>query len=596
MQWFSPLLSARRIVAALQTSRGTECGCAHAAAGVAVLVALVSGPLSSRAVQNPSISIDMITTGNTYTPTADADSDGIPDPGTNHMTLGPIDNCLTTHPPGEDFIHGHSAHLVIQNVEDLVGWSARFNYMGDQLHLVNFGPTPFDDTFTGRLVGFLNLPIDSGTHRGVSTSVSIPPATPGPQTALIGAVYIGSQSLAVSPDTPQKAVHDEPNRTYGTTGGGILADLVLRVEAGNRHQPSLFLNLDDGNPSSPGTEVDVFTGTGIQIPANQLGDGYHGEGSTCVPLNCTVNECPPVTPSPTPSPSPTPGPEGIALDMIPTGNSYAPGVDGNSDGLPDPGTNHMTIGPIDSCLTTAAPGSNVQHFHTAHLVTQNVEDLVGWTARVNYLGDQMRPSSVNIAPFTDTFTFQSVGFTNLPLVGAFGVHRGLTTSANIPPAAPGPQTAHFGGVYAGPYAFAVSPDTPQKVPHDEANQTYGTTGGGVLAAVTLEVRPGNAGQPSLFANLDDGNPNTPGSSVTVFTGSGTTELPFPVNQLGDGFHGEGATCVPQDCTVNECQFSTPGPTDTPTPSPPPTPTPSPFPQNPRIAIDMVTTGNGYVPG
>ena len=176
------VFSIGRIVAALQHRAALSAAALTMAALVAVLVALVSGPLSSRAVQNPSISINMITTGNTYTPTADADSDGIPDPGTNHMTLGPIDNCLTTHPPGGRFYtRPHVPTLSSRTFEDLVGWSARFNYMGDQLHLVNFGPTPFDDTFTGRLVGFLNLPIDYRvTHRGVSTSVSIPPACARP--------------------------------------------------------------------------------------------------------------------------------------------------------------------------------------------------------------------------------------------------------------------------------------------------------------------------------------------------------------------------------------------------------------------------------
>src|SRR5207249_5167680 len=39
------------------------------------------------------------------------------------------------------------------------------------------------------------------------------------------------------------------------------------------------------------------------------GDGFHGEGVTCVPQDCTTVECPPVaTPTPTPTLSPTPTP------------------------------------------------------------------------------------------------------------------------------------------------------------------------------------------------------------------------------------------------------------------------------------------------
>ena len=129
MQWLSPLLSARRIVAALKGRAALSAAALIAAAAVAVMVALVSGPLSSGAVQNASVSIDMITTGNTYTPGADANEDGFPDPGTNHMTVGSIDNCLTTAAPGNNLMHNHPVHLVIQNVEDVVAW-----YGALQLH------------------------------------------------------------------------------------------------------------------------------------------------------------------------------------------------------------------------------------------------------------------------------------------------------------------------------------------------------------------------------------------------------------------------------------------------------------------------------
>ena len=76
-------------------------------------------------------------------------------------------------------------------------------------------------------------------------------------------------------------------------------------------------------------------------------------------------------------------------------------------------------------------------------------------------------------------------------------------------------------VYNGTLTFAVSPDTPHKAVHDEPNQTYGTTGGGILAAVTLQVVGNEQGHRSLFMDLDDGNPNPPGSNVTVFTSTGS---------------------------------------------------------------------------
>src|SRR5207244_10687263 len=107
----------------------------------------------------------------------------------------------------------------------------------------------------------------------------------------------------------------------------------------------------------------------------------------------------------------------MSLDMVTSGNTY------------DSATNTMTVGSIDNCLTTQA-GNNAQHNHTAHLVIQNVEDLIGWQARMNYDGGRMRPSGVNFSPFADTGTGQNISFVNLPLDGT--VHRDLTTASNIP--------------------------------------------------------------------------------------------------------------------------------------------------------------------
>ena len=47
---------------------------------------LLSGRLTSHAVQNPTFSLDMVTAGNTY------------DDSTNSMAVGTTDNCLTTAP------------------------------------------------------------------------------------------------------------------------------------------------------------------------------------------------------------------------------------------------------------------------------------------------------------------------------------------------------------------------------------------------------------------------------------------------------------------------------------------------------------------
>jgi hypothetical protein len=216
----------------------------------------------------------------------------------------------------------------------------------------------------------------------------------------------------------------------------------------------------------------------------------------------------------------------ISLDMVTSGNTY------------DETTNTMTVGSIDSCLTSATANPST-HNHTVHMVIENVEDLVGWHVRLNYVGDKMRPNTVNFTPFVDNTTGQIISFVNLPIDQFTGVHRDLTSASNIPLAAPGPQTARFGSSYLGNPNFAVSPDTPHKAIPDDGS--YDAPTGGVLAAVNLQVVGNQSSQPALFMNLDH---NTFGTGVSVFTGSGTEAIYLSSAQLGDGFHGEGANCAP----------------------------------------------------
>jgi Thrombospondin type 3 repeat len=246
-----------------------------ALAATAVTVALLAGALNSRAVQDPTIALDMVTTGNTY------------DDATNTMTVGDIDPCLTSATANTG-THTHQAHLVVQNVEDLVAFQVRLNYIGDQMRPSTFNPTPFMDSNTGQSVGFINLPIDSvsGVHRGVTPAVTVPPApvdgTRTPQTALVGAAYNGNQTFPVSPDTPPKAAPDDSS--YSAPSGGVVGSLVLQVVGDESGQASLFMDLDDGTPNPPGSRVVVWTGDGassIDLAESALFDGFHGEGSPC---------------------------------------------------------------------------------------------------------------------------------------------------------------------------------------------------------------------------------------------------------------------------------------------------------------------------
>jgi hypothetical protein len=124
----------------------------------------------------------------------------------------------------------------------------------------------------------------------------------------------------------------------------------------------------------------------------------------------------------------------LALDMDPAGNTY------------DAATNSMTLGQTDYCLEALPPGNNLAHTHPAHLVIRAVEDTVGWQARLNYEGAQIRPVAVNFTPFSDGERGQNISFANLPLDSGTGVHRDLTTASSIPTFAIGPQTALIGAV------------------------------------------------------------------------------------------------------------------------------------------------------
>src|SRR2546426_12824785 len=112
------------------------------------------GAFTSRAVQAPNVSLDMVTTGNTY------------NEATNSMTVGTIDPCLVSA-TATITSHLHASQLIINNVEDLVGWQARLNYIGDKMRVQGAQPVPFVDNTTFQNVGFTNLPIDAGVHRDV---------------------------------------------------------------------------------------------------------------------------------------------------------------------------------------------------------------------------------------------------------------------------------------------------------------------------------------------------------------------------------------------------------------------------------------------
>jgi hypothetical protein len=246
----------------------------------------------------------------------------------------------------------------------------------------------------------------------------------------------------------------------------------------------------------------------------------------------------------------------ISIDMAPEGNAY------------DENTNTMIAGPVDLCLGTAAPGNNAEHTHVVQILIHDVEDLVGWQARLNYDGGRMRPNTANFTPFSDNLRGQNISFTNLPLDSSSGVHREVISASTIPPAAPGFQTALIGATNVGTHTAATSPDTPAKAPADDTS--YSAPSGGVLASLNLQVFPGQAGQALMVMDVDDANPNPPGSKVVIFDGFTIQDINLAESAVFDGFHAEGSACVlppgvatppPAGGGGGQPGGGTPGPTD-----------------------------------
>jgi hypothetical protein len=264
----------------------------------ALTVAIIASVLlltvsQTRAVQAPKISLDMVIAGNTYS-----------DPGAggnNSMTVGTIDNCLTSI-PANGTQHNHGTHLIIQDVEDVLGYQVRLNFDGSRMRPLTWNPTPFTDTNTGQNVGFVNLPAPSGSHAAV-VAISDFSQT---NTALVGGAHLGPQDFANSPDTPAKVTPDDTS--YSAPTGGILGTLILQVVGDQTGQASLFVDVDDDLPNAPGSGVTIWNGSGqssINLTEGALFDGFHGEGAAC---SAQVPPTPTPTDTPIPTATPTPGP------------------------------------------------------------------------------------------------------------------------------------------------------------------------------------------------------------------------------------------------------------------------------------------------
>src|SRR5438093_362925 len=209
----------------------------------------------TKAVQNPTLSLDMVTTGNMYDGTA-----------TQTMTVGTIDNCLThdaAQLPDPNTQHNHVVNLIVQNVEDIAGAQARFNHDDTKAEVTNLNWTPFSDPNTLSPVGFLNLPIDptATDHRAVTQTSDF--SQPG--TSLSAASYLGTQDAAISPDTPAKPAPDG-NTSYSAPSGGARTGTPRTSPAAS---PAALppTGTSAGGGSSPWTYV-LLLGAGMTASAS----------------------------------------------------------------------------------------------------------------------------------------------------------------------------------------------------------------------------------------------------------------------------------------------------------------------------------------
>ena len=269
-----------------------------AAAVAAASVLLLAGVFAAQAVQAPKMSLDMDPSGNGVS---------VGGFGGNVMAVGTIEQCATTNPgspiPAGPFPPAptFTTQLIIKDVEDLLGWQARFNYDGTKVGFSSFNETPFTSVINSAPIGFANLPFDliSGVHRGTAAPSAVRNAGTVNESVLFAAVYQSTQTFIVSADTPSKAVHDETTRTYDAPSGGVLADVIWTIRPGADGDPSVHLDLDDGDPNATGSKLTVFTVSGvtsIDLAESDLSDGFLGVNTPCIV---------PGGPAPTPTSTPT---------------------------------------------------------------------------------------------------------------------------------------------------------------------------------------------------------------------------------------------------------------------------------------------------
>ena len=278
------------------------------AAGVAAAVFaasaafLLSGLLTSHAVQNPRISLDMVTTGNTY------------DDTTNTMTLGPINSCLTSaanpatpHPPDASRHPGRRGPRRLSGPPQLHRrQDAAEHLQPDTLHRQQHRPVR-------RLRQPADRPDEPHPPHRHSRAVDTGRSTRRHEHAPDGARRRHLHRHAGLPGLAGHAAQGRSRRRLLRRPNRRRSRLAHPPGARQRERPAVALHEPRRQQPEPARQrccgLHRQRDDDHKPHSNQLGDGFHGEGPTCVPLDCTSQECPgPGTPNPNDCRSWTPGP------------------------------------------------------------------------------------------------------------------------------------------------------------------------------------------------------------------------------------------------------------------------------------------------
>ena len=284
------------------------------AAAVAGVLALTGQFASATHVPLPTMAVDTVTTGNTYTADPNTDTNN----QDNSIVVGTIDECRTVAMPATNTTV--TIHVLLKNAPDVVYDDIRLNLrdtsqsgalLSTSVAIVTAAnATPFSDFSQdtdgdgtpdlNQAVGFLNLPVEpdtvgtlggtttGGSHRGVtvannglSTASAFHIATYNPGAS-------SNRTFHVSPDHPHLGTEVENGQVApyqaSSLNGGVLATFSVRVL--NQASPYVvYLDLqgsDSADPQGAGTDVGLLLSDEVTEEQNFLPEANLADGRLAV--------------------------------------------------------------------------------------------------------------------------------------------------------------------------------------------------------------------------------------------------------------------------------------------------------------------------